>query len=276
MKTLYGVKSFLMVLLLMIGGIFLMVEGGSRKFKEYTTNYDLNNMSADEFVAGTYVVGDIYYAIDYFEERTTTNKGITSVSGRIYLVPVAYDDNTEEKYVGVYVPKKCFSELDKISEDTFRWMYGEIDSMDDTPTLYVCGELKTYDSTDKDFLYEYMSGYLGVSSNSECDQYILPYYINYKEGGASVAIIIIGAVLFLFGFLITIAYFSSNSKSKKDDDIYVSYKDSYINNDYTAEGSGNKYVSNYSNDNNNNDSNEPDSGGIISKDASVSKFKLKE
>ncbi len=283
-----GVGNFLRGIILVVVGIVFLAIGCIDKFSGETTKNDFNYMASSEFEKGIYVSGEIYYAMDYFEEEETTRDGKKTISGRTYLIPVAYDEDTE-KYLGVFVPSSNFDVLDQITNDTFDYLYEEIDNMDSTPTLQIRGKLKSYGTDEMGFLYDYMMVYLDTNSKEKCDEYIIPYYIDYKASNTSGFNILIGGVMLGVGLILIIIFIVSvnGKKRSKNDDIHVSYNDSYGSSDYGNMNNSSNYNNSsddytYNNQYNDNfssdytyDNNQTNNENTTNEENAESKFKLK-
>ncbi len=229
-----GFKTFLNGVIFLIVGLCILVPGCIAKLSSETTKNDFNYMASSEFAKGKYVNGEVCFVMDYFEEEETTRDGKSSITGRTYLIPVAFDEETE-KYLGVFVPASKFDDFDEITTATFDYLFdetGEVEEMAAIPEIQISGKLKAYESDEMGYLYEYMEWYLGTTSQSECDNYIIPYFVDYKASGTSGVQILLGGIFTGIGLIILIVFAIAALGGRRKDDDVVSYNNSYGNDGY--------------------------------------------
>ncbi len=207
-------KSIIGTIVCLVIGLFFLVKGLGVIVQDFQTGIDYNTMTDAQVTEGTLVQGEIIYVLDYFEEETLSRAGRSGglTISRMYFIPVG------EKYMAVRVDGTRCSEMDQMVEETWKYLEGTIQQV--STTFPMKGKVKAFDSQDQRYAYDYMKQVLQVSTDAECDEYMLSYYIDCRFYGRAYIPLGIAAVL-LF------VVFSDFAKAKKSTATYTAYDNNY-------------------------------------------------
>ena len=181
---------------LMVFGVLMLVFGIYECVMAHKTPFDLNRIPDSEIKPGILLEGDVYGNYGAYEEYYNTRYGIKDKSSTLwyYIIPVG-----EESFMGVSVnANKRGAEFDRQSDETYDYLTGATDK---APTpLHVKGKVAKMDSEDLG-LYKTALREIGFSE-SEIDQYALPYYIGSNSFDSWLVLLIVGVVILAIGVVL--------------------------------------------------------------------------
>lgn len=211
-------KNIIGLIACLVFGIFCLVKGLGVVVQDFQTGIDYNTMTEAQVTEGSLVEGEIVYVLDYFEEETLSRMGQSGgiTLSRMYFIPVG------EKYMAVQVDGTQCGKMDQMVEETWDYIEGTIQQV--STTFPMKGKIKAFDSQDRRYAYDYMKQALQVTTDAECDEYLLCYYIDCRYYGRAYIPLGIAIILLL-------VVFSDIMKARKQTATYTAY-DTYNDNAY--------------------------------------------
>lgn len=194
--------------------------GGLSEFTaQFKPSVDYETAQGSEYEAGRLFKGDIYAVLDSFasyetwEEDNFTGKVSNKKTTHEYFIVPAGD----YEYIAVKVKSGEADAFYDISDATYDWLMGETEFIDADP-VYREAVIEKMD----DELYGYYMGwfkdteFLGTTSESEIEPYLLPYVISAKDYHSSLTTFYICAAVFFIGIIcIIIAIVFAAKRNKR-------------------------------------------------------------
>ena len=144
---------------------------------------------------------------------TVTRRGVESIEGYMYLVPI-YTADEQVKYLGVYTAAKDSDEMEVIYNLTGTENWGT------APPVIASGKIKAYNDEELEFLYSYLMEYAGYTSKEECNKDVILYYVDYESNSGSLLWMILGGGLSGIGLIVLVVMILfvviTSSSGKKD------------------------------------------------------------
>ncbi len=145
-----------------------------KDFQTEPTSY--NTMMEADVEKGVVVDGTIQYCLGCYEEEYKTRYGIRTSGGEkyYYAIPVG-----EAGYMGLKVSKGTISvALDKLTNATYDYLDGvKADTV--AEAMPFTGRICKMTSEDEKYMKEFLV--LGGYSQAEANDYLVPYYIDYRD-----------------------------------------------------------------------------------------------
>lgn len=188
--------------LFMVGGIFLYLTAGDAvvSLKPAVSFEDMLDGAA--VTKGSRVEGNVIFAMDYFASESTYVKrqdgtrSTSKKSGNYYLIP------TYDGYIGLKSRLADVPVLDKISDETYDYLYG---GSEPSSTLFTQGSVHAMDDSLAKYYREYLQdmGY----TDAEIEAFGTPLviqYVNFKAvrimSLAGILLVAAAVILLLFRY----------------------------------------------------------------------------
>ena len=249
-----GISLMRFGLTLFILGIMLCIVSKDF-FLSLKEPVDIYQLYPEDIKPGLHVQTDIDMIWDYLYTETTTHttygiKTSEEESARGYVIPLCYVDDDGyiqvDKFMGMKISRSAdYDTLENIMDETYEWWIGE-----DLPMGYTVypieGKIVKMGSDEKELMEEYLTDYLGMTQ-SEADEYMLPYMLVPIYPNTDRIMLIIGAIITIVGLLIMILNGVKINKMGKNTDgmsFQVKSNDPYVvpagsmNSTYTSENTG--------------------------------------
>lgn len=207
-------KNILTRILYIVIAALLVILVGSRKVIMSSLKYESDNVEnfnefyAEDFKKNQIVSGDLYCSLGCVVEEYYTNENghrtSTKNSRQYYLVPVG-----EEEYMIVSVPSEKFAELDKLTDQSLEYYFGE--GTIEPELVPISGRMDKLDKEVKEYLIEWFIDieFFDTNDVAEMEKYILPYMLTYvdwerSKTSTTVSLSIAGVLILLLVILIVV------------------------------------------------------------------------
>lgn len=206
-------NPIMVALMMVVVGLVFFIPNAITYVGSKNAKLDFNTMQAEDFTKGIYVKGEINEVNGSFMNYTVTRRGVESIEGYMYLVPI-YTADGQVKYLGVYTAAKDSDEMEVIYNLTGTENWGT------APPVIASGKIKAYNDEELEFLYSYLMEYAGYTSKEECNKDVILYYVDYESNSGSLLWMILGGGLSGIGLIVLVVMILfvviTSSSGKKD------------------------------------------------------------
>lgn len=170
-----GNPIVLVIVLLIVGLYFFLSNVGDvTRLQSPATPFD--TLTKQNIKDGDIVEGDVYFTIGCIAEEYTERNGVrygTGSDSLYYVIPAG-----ETEYAVMQIKKNLYSSMDNLYNQTLKFVE---DNTIPTSPVHFKGKVEKCNSQVELWFYEYMEYFMGASTQSEVEPYIINYTINCKN-----------------------------------------------------------------------------------------------
>lgn len=190
-------KEFLsrIMAIVLVFGVLLTFMGGSDVIDSMKKPVDYETLLASDVKKNMIVEGDLYVNLGAYEEEYTTTNGVKTGSSKYsYLIPIG-----EEEFMGFKNRTDAeYQALEKQADAVYALLNGE--DVEEPEPVHFIGKVKSLGKKEAGYMRSYLID-LGMTE-SEVDQYMLPYRIVSEDFSSGPAELIGGLVLLVIALVL--------------------------------------------------------------------------